>query len=198
MNTTLIPWINERIKIMENFFALWIYSSVLDRGEGEGKSIRRLNLTIENVARSRGKRSTKSTTHFSLLVRFANWELNSFVRRWNVCTRRRGRGGGAIGEKNCAWTHGTREVEQPRGNWRRLSPFGYAKKNKKGNNEPRTSDPPTTKRCENRIQRVSLWRRRKRRRRIEFVIYDYAVQLLVKTSFRKNGGYFDFLFFHNA
>lgn len=81
MNTTLIPWINERIKIMENFFALWIYSSVLDRGEGEGKSIRRLNLTIENVARSRGKRSTKSTTRFSLLVRFANWELNSFVRR---------------------------------------------------------------------------------------------------------------------
>lgn len=92
MNTTLIPWINERIKIMENFFALWIYSSVLDRGEGEGKSIRRLNLTIENVARSRRKRSTKSTTRFSLLVRFANWELNSFVRRWNVCTRRRGRG----------------------------------------------------------------------------------------------------------
>lgn len=110
---------------------------------------------------------------------------------------RGGGGGGAIGEKNCAWTHGTREVEQPRGNWRRLSPFGYAKKNKKGNNESPTSDSPTTKRCENRIQRVSLWRRRKRRR-IEFVIYDYAVQLLVKTSFRKNGGYFDFLFFHNA
>lgn len=77
-----------------------------------------------------GKRSTKSTTRFYETYsakRFENWELVR-TRCWNVCWNEEGR------EKLCVNARGTREVEQPRGNWRsrpRLSPFGYAKKKKK-------------------------------------------------------------------
>lgn len=129
-----------------------------------------------------GKRSTKSTTRFYETYsakRFENWELVR-TRCWNVCWNEEGR------EKLCVNARGTREVEQPRGNWRsrpRLSPFGYAKKKKKKKKEKKlleakqwTFDPPTTKsRCENRIRRISLvfslynslsQRRRKRGRRI--------------------------------
>lgn len=109
-----------------------------------------------------GKRSTKSTTRFYETYsakRFENWELVR-TRCWNVCWNEEGR------EKLCVNARGTREVEQPRGNWRsrpRLSPFGYAKKKKKKKEKKLleakqwTFDPPTTKsRCENRIRRISL------------------------------------------
>lgn len=81
-----------------------------------------------------GKRSTKSTTRFYETYsakRFENWELVR-TRCWNVCWNEEGR------EKLCVNARGTREVEQPRGNWRsrpRLSPFGYAKKKKKKKGE---------------------------------------------------------------